>query len=252
MEQVVDGSSLHLAPEIHDQHPVSDLGDHAEIVGVEDDRHALLAAEPRQQRDDLRLQGDVERGRRLVGNEDVGMAGQAHGDQGALAHAPAELVGVGVDELLGVGHAHPRQKVEGLTAYLRVAGGAFEVWRQVMKGDGLADLVADRVQRTERTHRFLEDHGNPASAHRTDFRAVGGGLRQFDLGVTVTEHDRPAVDTAVLGQDAQDRQRRHALARTALAHDSENLVREHLEAESFDGDDITLARRECDAQLAHP
>ena len=49
--------------------PVGDLGDHAEVVGDQHDRHAELALQLAQQVEDLRLDGDVERGRRLVGDQ---------------------------------------------------------------------------------------------------------------------------------------------------------------------------------------
>ena len=44
------------------------------------------------QRQHLRLHGDVERGRRLVGDDQLGVARHRHGDHGALAHAARELV----------------------------------------------------------------------------------------------------------------------------------------------------------------
>ena len=42
----------------------------------------------------LRLDRDVERGRRLVGDEHVGLVGDRHGDHRPLAHAAGELVRV--------------------------------------------------------------------------------------------------------------------------------------------------------------
>ena len=49
---------------------VGDLADDAEVVGDEDQAHAGLALEVGEQVHDLRLHGDVERGGRLVGDED--------------------------------------------------------------------------------------------------------------------------------------------------------------------------------------
>jgi hypothetical protein len=46
--------------------------------------------------EDLRLGGHVQRGGRLVGDEQAGMARERHGDHGALAHAAAELERIGV------------------------------------------------------------------------------------------------------------------------------------------------------------
>ena len=45
-----------------------------------------------EQVEDLRLDGDVERRGRLVGDQELGIAGERHGDHDALAHAAGELV----------------------------------------------------------------------------------------------------------------------------------------------------------------
>ena len=54
-----------------------------------------------QQRQHLGLGGDVDRGGRLVGDQQARLAGERHGDHGALAQAARELPGIGVDALLG-------------------------------------------------------------------------------------------------------------------------------------------------------
>ena len=66
-------------------------------------RHAELALQLREQLQDLRLDRDVERGRRLVGDEQLRLAGERHRDHHALAHAARELVRVRVDALSGAG-----------------------------------------------------------------------------------------------------------------------------------------------------
>ena len=55
------------------------------------------ATRSRDQVEDLALDGDVERGGRLVGDQQVGLAGERHGDGDALALAAGELVRIGVD-----------------------------------------------------------------------------------------------------------------------------------------------------------
>ena len=61
-------------------------------MGGEQHRDAALLGEPLQQLEDLRLDGDVERGGRLVGDDEVGLRHQRHGDHQALALAAGELV----------------------------------------------------------------------------------------------------------------------------------------------------------------
>ena len=54
---------------VHDHDPVGDVGDHAEVVGDEQDRGAEPVAQVAQHVEDAGLHGDVERGGRLVGDE---------------------------------------------------------------------------------------------------------------------------------------------------------------------------------------
>ena len=59
-----------------------------------------------QQREDLRLHRHVERRGRLVGDQQFGIAGQRHGDHGALAHAARQLVRILAQAARHVVHAH--------------------------------------------------------------------------------------------------------------------------------------------------
>ena len=56
--------------------------------------------------EDLGLHGDVERGGRLVGDQQLGAAGHGRGDHHPLAHAAGELVRVLAQAARGVGDAH--------------------------------------------------------------------------------------------------------------------------------------------------
>ena len=67
---------------------------------------AGLARQLLQQVEDLRLHGDVERGGRLVGDDQPRLAGQRHRDHRALAHAAGVLVRIGVQAARRVGDVH--------------------------------------------------------------------------------------------------------------------------------------------------
>jgi hypothetical protein len=105
---------------------------------------------------DLGLDGDVQRGGRFVGDQQLRLAGQRHGDHHALAHAAGQLVRVFVEALLGRRDAHLPQHLDGAFPGLRRAerGGAA----------GLDDLLADGEGRVQRGHRFLEDHRHAVAA----------------------------------------------------------------------------------------
>ena len=84
---------------IHDGDPVGDVGDDAEVVRDQDEPHLALLLQLLQQVHDLRLHGDVERRRRLVGDEHRRVEREGHRDHDALAHAAGELVRVVLDAL---------------------------------------------------------------------------------------------------------------------------------------------------------
>ncbi|MFJ8113804.1 hypothetical protein [Streptomyces sp. NPDC096132] len=80
---------LHLAafddlPGVHDHRPVAQIGHHAQVVGDEDDGHAEPVAQGPQQVEDLGLDGDVERGGRFVGDQQIGFAREGQRDAHAL------------------------------------------------------------------------------------------------------------------------------------------------------------------------
>ena len=93
----------HLA-RAHHIDAVGQAPDDAEIVGDEDDRHAELLLQFGKQLQDLRLDGHVERGGRLVGDQDVGIVGERHGDHDALALAAGHFVRIGFQPPLRVGN----------------------------------------------------------------------------------------------------------------------------------------------------
>ena len=64
--------------------------------------------------EDLRLDGDVERGGRLVGDQHLRIAGERHGDHHALAHAAGKLVRIFMRALLRLRDAHQPQHVDRL------------------------------------------------------------------------------------------------------------------------------------------
>ena len=68
-EQRIDRRRLDHAAGIHDHHVLRDLGDDAEIVRDEHHAHPELGLQAAQQVQHLRLDRHVERGRRLVGDE---------------------------------------------------------------------------------------------------------------------------------------------------------------------------------------
>ena len=104
---------------LHHRDAVGDAADDAEVVGDEEHPHALGLLDVGEERQDLRLDGDVERGGRLVGDQHVGAVGERHRDHHPLALAAGELVRVGAEPRLGVADADLGQELEDAGAGLR-------------------------------------------------------------------------------------------------------------------------------------
>ena len=94
LEKFEAGAALNDLARVHDGDFVAGLGDNAHVVGDEDDGGAELALQLLHQLQNLSLYGDVEGGGGLVGDEQVGLAQQRHGDHDALLHTARKLVGI--------------------------------------------------------------------------------------------------------------------------------------------------------------
>ena len=128
---------------VHHGDVVGDLGDHAEVVGDQHDRRVELALQAVEQLEDLRLDGHVERRRRLVGDQQLRVVDQPHRDHHALAHAAGELVRVAVDAAARLGDADQAEHLDGAVERLRLADVA-------VRADRLDQLVADLVEGMQR------------------------------------------------------------------------------------------------------
>ena len=87
--------------EVHHRDAVAHVAHDREVVGDEDQRQAEVALEVAQQVEDLRLDRHVERGDRLVGDDQLRLERERARDADALALAAGELVRVAV-VVLGV------------------------------------------------------------------------------------------------------------------------------------------------------
>ena len=120
-KQLLDRRLLDLASGIHHDDALRHFRHHAEIVGDEDYRGAEPVLQVDDKVEDLRLDGDIQRSRRLVGDQHLGMAGERHRDHGALPHAAGELVWIFLRPLFRLGDARDAQHLDRLRPGLRPA-----------------------------------------------------------------------------------------------------------------------------------
>ena len=85
---------------VHDRNYVRLLGDDAQIMGNKKHGHAELLLKFANEFQNLRLNGDVERRGRFVGDQELRRAGERHGDHHALPLAAGKLMRVAAHPLL--------------------------------------------------------------------------------------------------------------------------------------------------------
>ena len=110
-EELGGRRDLDHAAGIHDADPIGDLRQHAEIVRHIEHGHAEPRPQIRQQLDDLLLRRDIEAGRRFVEHDEIGLAGQRHGDADALLLAARELVRIAPPDRLRIGQSDQPEQI---------------------------------------------------------------------------------------------------------------------------------------------
>ena len=161
VEDPVRRAGLDELARVHDEHAVGLPGDDAEVVRDQQHRHPDLGAQAREQLEDLILRRHVERRRRLVGDEERGLAGERRGDRHALAHPAGELVREAVELTRRARQADELEQ-------LRRPIPSRSCRRAAVDAQRLGDLVADRHRRIEGRERILEDDADPVAAQLAD------------------------------------------------------------------------------------
>ena len=222
VKQLLGRSLLGDARGVHDDDAVGVARDHAEIMRDDDQRDVELARQVLHQLENLRLNRHVERGGRLVGDDQFRIAGESDGDHHALAHAAGELMRVLVEPAFRVGNADKGQQFDGARLRLLVVHAEMDLQR-------LLDLQPDGQDRVERGHRLLEDHRYVAAADFPHRFVVE--IEQ----VAAVEHDAALRNfSGQARQQPHDRQRGDGLARARLADDGDHFAAVDREADAFD------------------
>ena len=222
---------LHNLAQIHHPHTVAELGHGAQVVGDEEHRHAQFLIELGDQVQNLFLDGHVQGGGGLVGNEQAGFAGKGHGDHHPLLHSAREFVGVLAQAALRAGNAHQMEQL------LR-PGPGLGLGEIFVEQEHLGELPFHRVDRAQRGEGVLKDDGDPVAP---DLPQPGEGKLEQVLSL---KENLPLIgDGRVIVPQAQDGLGHDALARARLAHHAHNLA-------GTDGQIYPVHRRE--KALAHP
>ena len=138
-----------------------EVGDDAHVVGDQQDAGVDAVAQVAHQLEDLGLHGDVERGRRLVGDQQLRVAAPAPG-RSSPAAAARPTAGAGRRRRAAPGPGSRPARAARWPAARASLGR-----HRLVAAQHLGDLEPDRVHRVERGHRLLEDHRDLPAADRS-------------------------------------------------------------------------------------
>ena len=179
-----------------------------------------------EQLDDLRLDRDVERGGRLVGDQHVGLAQQRHGDHDALAHAAAELMRIG---------GQPRCRHRGCRHGSSIAAARSRNCRRLRSGWRLRCASTSCVPSVNTGLSAVIGSWKIMAMRVPRSRCMSSGASARRS--CAIQRDAARDTAGVFGQQAEQRQRERRLAAAAFADDA---------------DDAPLADRKIDvAQRMH-
>ena len=187
-----------------------------------------------QQIEDLALHRGVQRGRRFVGDHQIGLAGQRHRDHHALALSARQLVRVGGEPPRRLVDANAREQA---LCFLARRGGR----HLRVRSQRPHHLRADGLDRVERRHRLLEHHRQAVAAQGAHLP-----LREGEQVAAVEHH--AATGLRLLAQQPDQRQRGGRLAATRFADDAGHLPALQRERDAVDRPQRAVRRRQRDAQ----
>ena len=205
------GCAFHNASGVHDIDVVAGLGDDGEVVGDEDDGGTQVLLAFADEVEDLLLDGDVEGGGGLVGDEKLGLGDEGHRDHDSLAHAAREFVGIAIDAGFGVGDADFGESLDG-------AGASGIALDTKVESEGFGELVDNLEVGIERGHGVLEDHRDPFAADGAQvFLVFGQEINAIKEGFAGVDFSRG------LGNEAQKGITGDGFAGTGFADDAEGF-----------------------------
>lgn len=158
VKQVFDRPGFHNLSSIHDRQPITEIADHPQIMGNEQNRQSMLAGKIPQQNDNLRLNRDIKRCGRLVCDQKLRLAAKRHGDHDSLELPSRNLMWIFAKNELRIGNADVCQR-----AYRCPPGGGGVKATDV--SDGMYQLLSDGEKGIEGLAWILKDHGGNAAAH---------------------------------------------------------------------------------------
>ena len=82
---------------LHHRDTITEMIDDGQVMADKQIRHAIFVLKILQKIEDLRLNGNIQRGGRLVADDEFRLEGQSAGDGNALSLASGKLMGIPID-----------------------------------------------------------------------------------------------------------------------------------------------------------
>ena len=217
MEDGVHAGLLHHLAGIKDGHLLTGLGDDAQVVGNHDDRGVVALTKLVHQVQDLGLDGDVQGGGGLIGDEEPGVVDEGDGDHHTLEHAAGKVVGVVHQNLLRTGDFDLSEHLQSSFVHLSFIEIGMEAKR-------LIDLLPDGVHGVQGGHGFLKDHGDLFTAELAQLRLRERGNLHLRAVLTLKADRTALADGEGVREKAHNGGACDALTAAGLAHHAEILL----------------------------
>ncbi|MNN41989.1 hypothetical protein D3C81_1561410 [compost metagenome] len=166
MEQGGRRVLLHTATVLHHRHVIREFLHDAEVMSDKQQAHIQLFAQLAQKLQDLRLHGDIQRGRRLIGNQQLRARQQRHRNHHTLALTARQLMREIGQASGGVADPGTLKAIQNLAAC-----GLFA--HSPVQGKHLVELFFQSMQRVKGDHRLLENHRDFVPAHAAQGVFIG-------------------------------------------------------------------------------
>ena len=207
---------------VHDGHVVAEGGYNAQIMGDQQDGGVEFLLQILHHFQHLSLNGHVQSGGGLIGDEQFGAAGDGDGDHHALLHAAGELMGIIV--LTESRDTHQLQDLAHALTQFSLGQLLF------VELDDLGDLVAHAVDGVQTGHGILEHHGSLGAAQLAQILFLHG-----ENGVAV-QIDLALGDLGgVGGQHTEDGQGGGGFTGAGFTHQTEGLAAADGQIDTVDG-----------------
>ena len=232
---MLERAAFHDLTRVDDRDLIADLGDNAQIMRDHDHGGIIFFLQILHEFEYLRLNGHIQRGSRLISNQQLGIAGQRHRNDHALLHAAGKLVRVLKGALCG--DAHRLQHADRFEL-CRVLGDALVV------ADSLRDLVGHRHGGVQRGHGILKDHRDFLAAELPVFVLAESGQ------ILSVKNDAAALNASGrTGDKAHNGQCRRCLAGAGLADQPQRLTGLQRERNAVDSLDHAVVGMKPDDKI---